>query len=144
MIFDAVDKVPYGMRKDINDLLNKLYNVDNSNFTLTEEVEFNDHILIYEIDKKPVGCLFASNYEYINEKFYEKGCMHISNLFVLEEYRHQGIATALLQRIEEIAKDKGVETISSEYSLNNDKSANWHTKNGFIPIKTCVKVSKNI
>lgn len=145
MIFDATDKIPYGMRGNIVELIRMLYGMDEDKFlTLTEEIELNDHILIYEIEKKAVGCLFASNYEYINDRFYDNGCLHVSNLYVLPEYRNQGIATALLLKLEEIAKSKGIEDISSEYSLSNDKSANWHTKNGFMPINTCVRVSKKI
>lgn len=157
MIFDATDRIPFGMIKSTYSLLAKMYKLNSpEDFSLPtydsfddfikEDIIENAHILIYQKDMKAVGCVYLNNYEYLNEKFYknENGCMKISNLYVLDEYRHMGIATELLKRAEEIAKEEGVCSIASSYFDDNKASENLHKKNGYKVIKTEIQVIKDI
>ena len=157
MIFDATDRIPFGMTKSTYSLLAKMYKLNSpEDFSLPTYDSFDDfikeyiiesaHILVYQKCMKAIGCVYLDNYEYLNEIFYknENGCMKISNLYVLDEYRHMGIATELLKRAEEIAKEEGVCSIASSYFDDNKASENLHKKNGYKVIKTEIQVIKDI
>jgi putative acetyltransferase len=57
----------------------------------------------------------------------DAGYMH--TLFVHKDFQHQGIATLLYQTLEEYAKEKGVEKITSEVSIT---AKPFFEKQGFI------------
>ncbi len=61
--------------------------------------------IAYIVDDKIAGVCLAT----IKDKF-EKS-IYIDDIFALEEFRHQGIATKLYKQIESIAKDIGAKRI---------------------------------
>lgn len=111
---------------------------------LESDLEDTSYIFLYVIRNKVVGCVYLRKQDYVFEKFFDNGVYEISNLFVLENYRHLGIATQLLQKCEQIAKDNGVHTIASGFFDFNTASKNLHLKNGFTPFKTEIHVIKHI
>lgn len=61
--------------------------------------------IAYIIDDEIVGVCLATIKDRIEKSIY------IDDIFVLEEFRHQGIATKLYKQIESIAKDIGAKRI---------------------------------
>jgi ribosomal protein S18 acetylase RimI-like enzyme len=57
--------------------------------------------------------------------------IHLEDLYVKEEHRKQGLASTLLQKILDIAREKGFKEVVSDCDANNKISYNWHIKNGF-------------
>ena len=57
--------------------------------------------------------------------------IHLEDLYVKEKHRQQGLATSLLQKILEIAKEQGFKEVVSDCDANNKVSYKWHIKNGF-------------
>ncbi|MFI3230741.1 MAG: ribosomal protein S18-alanine N-acetyltransferase [bacterium] len=57
---------------------------------------------------------------------------HITNLAVKKEYRQQGIGTALIKELLEIAKQKEMIGITLEVRVNNKDAQALYKKNGFI------------
>lgn len=156
MIIDIVEeKIPRSIRKSVYELLAKMYDLDSpSDFLLSgyknfeefieSDIDENAHILIYGQDGKAVGCLYLSNYEYLDNVFYENGCMHFSNLYVLPDYRCQGIATKLMKYAEELAKEEEICIITSDYDIDNKQSEGVHKKNGFKVVGKTIRVIKEI
>ena len=61
--------------------------------------------IAYIVDDKIAGVCLATIKDKIEKSIY------IDDIFVLEEFRHQGIATKLYKQIESIAKDIGAKRI---------------------------------
>ena len=59
------------------------------------------------------------------------GYAHIEDISVAEEYRGQGIGTALLSKAEEWAKEQGLFALSLECQDNNVLASRFYKKNGF-------------
>ena len=55
----------------------------------------------------------------------------VGNIAVAENYRNGGIGTALLQKLCEIAKDKGAEKLFLEVRVSNSTALGLYLKNGF-------------
>lgn len=70
--------------------------------------------IAYIIDDEIVGVCFATIKDRIEKSIY------IDDIFVLEEFRHQGIATKLYKQVESIAKDIGAKRIDlTVWQFNN-------------------------
>ena len=61
--------------------------------------------IAFVVDNKIAGICLATIKDRIEKSIY------IDDIFVLEEFRHQGIATRLYKQIESIAKDMGAKRI---------------------------------
>lgn len=61
--------------------------------------------IAYLVDDKIAGVCLATIKDRIEKSIY------IDDIFVLEEFRHQGIATKLYKQVESIAKDIGAKRI---------------------------------
>ena len=61
--------------------------------------------IAYIVDDKIAGVCLATIKDKIEKSIY------IDDIFVLEEFRHQGIATKLYKQVESIAKDTGAKRI---------------------------------
>ena len=57
--------------------------------------------------------------------------LNIDNVVVDKDYRNLGIATKLITRVEEIAKEKGISTLSLEVSTKNPNAFLLYEKIGF-------------
>lgn len=83
---------------------------------------YPDTFLVAEVDGKVVGHVFgqASNDRYIKDELYFKNHLNdpqdkyqtILSLAVDEKYRKRGIVTALLRKMEEVAKSENRQVIS--------------------------------
>ena len=77
----------------------------------------------YIIDNKCIGYL---EYSYIYDR------IEIDNIFVLEEYRSNGIGSMLLAYLINVAKNKKVVNITLEVRVSNSVAIGLYKKYGFI------------
>lgn len=56
---------------------------------------------------------------------------YLEGIYVLSEYRQQGIAGALLQTCEQWARARGCRQFASDCEFGNDSSLAWHLRAGF-------------
>lgn len=98
--------------------------VEEQNVSLEEEFDQEDfncaHFLLYK-DNQPIGCCRLIE----NEDYFK-----IGRLAVLSEFRHQGGATALLKKAEEVVKEKDGKVIKIAAQVNAQQ---LYLKNGYIP-----------
>ncbi len=59
----------------------------------------------------------------------------IANLAVKTEYKKQGLASKLLEEIERLAKEDGIENIFLEVSVHNEAAINLYLKHGYKKLK---------
>lgn len=88
-------------------------------------------IFIYSQNDKPVG--FAQcqlRHDYV-EGTQSDPVGYLEGIFVLEEYRHKGLAGELLAACEDWAKQMGCSEFASDCELSNEASRQFHLKNGF-------------
>ena len=99
---------------------------------------------MYKLDDKYVGFLTCSiRTEYV------AGCEgkkvgYLDGIYVLDEYRHKGIATKLLNYFENWAKSKGLKEIASDLEIDNIVSLQFHQKMGFEVVEKSIHLKKNI
>lgn len=85
------------------------------------------------------GCLFLWIIEQEEAKVWNKDneCIgHISEIYVKEEYRKQGIGQKLLSFAEDFLLQKGIYGLDLEVYNFNNKAHNLYQKQGFEEIKT--------
>lgn len=80
--------------------------------------------IAYIIDDEIVGVCLATIKDRIEKSIY------IDDIFVLEEFRHQGIATKLYKQIESIAKDIGAKRIDLTVWQFNKTAMNFYKSLG--------------
>lgn len=80
--------------------------------------------IAYIIDDEIVGVCFATIKDRIEKSIY------IDDIFVLEEFRHQGIATKLYKQVESIAKDIGAKRIDLTVWQFNKTAMNFYKSLG--------------
>ena len=89
-------------------------------------------------DNKVCGCLFLWVFECEEARTWSKTLEigHISEIFVYEEYRRQGVAKKMIEKVEEYLKDRGVLSLDLEvYHFNKDAQA-FYSSQGFGEVKT--------
>lgn len=89
------------------------------------EKELKNNMAIYVValeDNKVVG--YGGMWHVINEG-------HITNIAVKEAYRHQGIATAIINKLSEIAEEKEMIGLTLEVRMSNIPAKSLYTKLGF-------------
>jgi ribosomal protein S18 acetylase RimI-like enzyme len=67
---------------------------------------------------------------------------YISNLAVFEEYRGRGIAIKLLGKVEEMAKEKGLNKLSLVVEIDNSRAISVYEKSGFRVVEKVVLPKK--
>ena len=77
-------------------------------------------VYIYENNSRKMGFIVSS-------KYYER--MEIDYIFVLEEYRNNGVASKLITYI--IDNNPEIENITLEVNINNKPAINLYQKMGF-------------
>lgn len=102
------------------------------NFTVNnyfENIYFNknNNLLIALINDEIVGYVFAKEIE--NDETIKS--VLIDGLFVKEEYRNQGIASALIENIVKVIKEKGITAIKIKVMSNNTNAIHLYQKYGF-------------
>lgn len=69
---------------------------------------------------------------------------YLEGIFVLDEYRHQGIAKELLRECENWSKEKGCKEFASDCEITNEESLNFHIAMGFDIANKIICFKKNI
>lgn len=69
---------------------------------------------------------------------------YLEGIFVLPEYRRQGLAKALLQRCEKWALEKGCAEFASDCEITNQESLHFHLKCGFIEANRIICFTKKL
>lgn len=94
---------------------------------------------VYEVDGKVVGYTMIAP---TSSRDSYKGVVEMS-IFVDEHYLHQGIGTALLEKLKEESEKCGYWTLYSAIFSVNTASINLHKKCGFRVIGTREKIAKD-
>lgn len=95
----------------------------------------NSELLVLEIDGKLVGCGYAQirpAKTYLTYKEYA----HLGFMFVLPEYRGQGLNQQLIEGLKAWIKSKGVKEIRLEVYTENNAAVRAYEKAGFKQILT--------
>ncbi len=82
----------------------------------------NTHFFVYEINNKAVGYVGLST-------VLDEG--YITNIAVLPEFRKKGIATALLNKLNDFAKNRKLGFISLEVRVSNQNAISLYEKFGY-------------
>ena len=69
---------------------------------------------------------------------------HLDTIFVLSDYRNQGIAQVLVTMCEDWAKEHGCIEFGSDCDFDNDGSLAFHLKVGFIETHRLIHFSKKL
>ncbi len=139
------------LKSDINEI-SKFATLIFENSTIEElEIEFNEfiddinsYIVVTIIDELLVGFAQASlRYDYV-EGTNSTPVGYLEGIYVLEEYRNQGHAKAMLKTCELWAKEKGCTQFASNCELNNKDSELFHKALGFQEVNRTICFMKEI
>ena len=109
------DKETYGKNRPSQSYLERL--LGNENFI----------VLVARKQEEVVGGLAA----YVLQKFeQERSEVYIYDLAVAAEHRRKGIATALIERLKEIAKGRGAHVMFVQADFGDDPAISLYTKLG--------------
>ena len=98
---------------------------------LTNEKKHKEIGYLYQANNKFVAFInFSIRYEYVNGTN-TSPVLFIEALYVLEEYRKQGIARKLINHAENYAKENGIKQIASDCLIDNTISELFHKSCGF-------------
>jgi len=115
----------------------------NDNFIVNEMYENlitnqNNCLLVAEIDNELVGYLYGFIQD--NGDSCIEPIAYIDAMFIEEEERCNGIATALIQKFKCWVLDKKVRYIELKVCTNNSNAISLYKKNGFNDLKTIMRV----
>lgn len=114
------------------DYLTDKNSVDNLFLEIIKEKDSGGEILVAQEEKKIVGfislAITTKNDELILKKI---NALYISDMVILPKYRGQGIGTMLLQKAEEIAKQKKIKFLKLIVFAQNIKAKKLYEEFGF-------------
>lgn len=84
----------------------------------------NDEILVAELDGQLIG--------YIRLEYLWSIKPYIGVIFVVDDYRHEGIGRKLLNYLESHLKKYGHEELYSSSQANEPEPQSWHRATGFV------------
>lgn len=120
--------------------------------TFETELEYCKQILV----KKNLAAFLAiENGEYIafaylslRNDFVEGATSYpiayLEGIYVKESYRKTGLASKLIQRAEQWAKENGSSQLASDVEIDNEQSIRFHNKSGFQEENRIVCFIKNL
>lgn len=98
------------------------------------------YVLIAETDDKKVGLIRAYETK-LADFFKDPQILYVDDVYVLKEYRRQGIARVLYMEIEKLAKEKGIKRIDGRiYTYNKPMQKLLENMNYHMPYSTWVKI----
>jgi len=117
-----------------------------------EEVSLHKKILA---SKNEVGLLYQQGGRYLGfmnlciRNDYVNGTdtspvLFVEAIYVLPDYRHQGIGKEFIQYAEKYAKDRGITQIASDCYIDNSLSERFHRSCGFIEKERVICFVKNV
>ncbi|KUK77722.1 MAG: N-acetyltransferase GCN5, partial [candidate division WS6 bacterium 34_10] len=86
--------------------------------------------LIAMVDEQIAGIIRVAE-EPLEDFFNYKKAYIVDDLVIKMEYRRQGIATALLERVKEIAKEKGIGVLKARIYTFNEPAQKFFEEKGF-------------
>lgn len=102
-------------------------------------IDKEDHyLLVADVDNKLVGYLYG--YIENSGNVYIDKVSVIDALFVMEEYRGNGIANMLIDEFKKVSKDNNVRYIEIKVCNENEKASSLYNKCGFKDIKRILQV----
>ena len=84
----------------------------------------NDEIIIAELDGKPVG--------YLRLEYLWSTIPYIGVIFVIEDYRKEGIGQKILAFLEDYLQSRGYDVLYSSSQASEPESQAWHRSVGFV------------
>src|SRR5258706_5036963 len=90
----------------------------------------NNVYLLALIDGEPAGFVKIKKIS-LNENIQSLGQMELQKIYVLQEYQGQGVGTALLKEVMNLAKDICPDYIWLDTHISNEKAIRFYEKNGF-------------
>ncbi|MFW9958260.1 MAG: GNAT family N-acetyltransferase [Candidatus Odinarchaeota archaeon] len=84
----------------------------------------NNEIILAELDGKIIG--------YVRLEYLWSTIPYIAVIFVVDDYRHEGIGQMLLQFLTEQLKNLGHDELYSSSQVNEPEAQAWHRGSGFI------------
>ena len=92
-----------------------------------EKIKTNNPYIVAMIDNVVVGYAYSIDFRTRKAYCFTKE----ATVYVHEEYRKQGIASVLYEKLIEILKAQGVVKVMAVITIPNDKSVRFHEKLGF-------------
>ena len=100
----------------------------------------NPKIFVAEIEHLVVGYVHATKYDLL----YANSMVNTMGLAVLEEYRHNGIATKLMDSVEEWAKNIGADAIRLTSGKEQEELHKFYSSIGFEKKKEQINFAKKL
>lgn len=128
-------KIRRAKKKDLKEILNVfkkssvLNPKDSSHRELEDYIKFclaNKNIVVLVVEEK--GAIIAVGSSHLHTL--KKTDANIYDIYVLNEFRDNGIGTKMIQEFYKILKNKGIKHLGL-YSENNKKTLDFYKKQGF-------------
>lgn len=117
------------LTKNDNDLMNSFDFLFSTIFSYKIKDDFvNNSFTKYFIYLEKSNIIGFVNYYDLYERF------EIANIYVLEDYRHKGIASSLITKVIDVGKQKNIENITLEVKKDNDAAIALYKKYDFSPV----------
>ncbi|MBC7946355.1 MAG: GNAT family N-acetyltransferase [Chitinophagaceae bacterium] len=82
------------------------------------------------IDGQPIGFAKVKIHS-LNEYITSIAQMELQKIYVLQEYQHLGVGSALLSEVKRLAKEISPDFLWLDTHINNEKAIRFYEKNGF-------------
>jgi ribosomal protein S18 acetylase RimI-like enzyme len=128
------------LNKDVHDLHVSLYpeyfkeyNYEAMN-DFYQQIMGNSNFLFYIImdQERSLGYVWLEIKEYQETAFRKSyRSVYVHQLSIIREYRNKGLGNRLMNKVNEIAKEKGIHKIELDYWMDNKMASNFYDKNDF-------------
>jgi aminoglycoside 6'-N-acetyltransferase I len=104
----------------------------------------NEHCVLYQKDNKYTGYMHLSvRSDYVNGAD-TSPVAFVEAIYVLTDYRKQGIGKEFIEYAEMYAKQKGISQFASDCFIDNTASENFHKSCGFIEKERVICFMKEV
>jgi len=127
--------------KDLNSELDPHYSTmgDLENIVrkyISESLNNPENIMLVAEDEDSNKITGVIRAQYIDRLFYvPRKALLITDIYVDPRYRRKGLGTLLLQKLEETAREKGIELIIASYPAGNIIADQFFTRKNFKPLQ---------
>lgn len=102
------------------------------------------HYFLAEVDQETVGfCQLSFRSDYVPGAP-SSPTAFLEGIYVIEQARHQDIATRLVETVERYATGRGCKYLASDTELENIGSQHFHTRLGFQEVERTVNYIKKL
>ena len=99
---------------------------DHAFYAQFNKIDLIQHVLVAYENEAPVGCGAF--------KKYDDTSAEIKRMYVLPEHRNKGIAAAVLQQLEQWAKEEGYHSTILETGMKQPEAIRLYEKSGYVHI----------